>query len=124
MMTESGLAPSVDIPGQPAQGLTNLQTWIANWLTVPFNFSKETQFLEAHRSKKKQGANTLGNVLQSETILQKDLKLELEVRDSDFVQLNSRGHLESCFVKVMLSRSSVVDCLMAQDLTQDSQVTI
>ena len=43
--------------------------------------------------------------------------MELEVRDSDFVQLNSRGHLESCFIKIMLARSSIVDCLLAKDLT-------
>lgn len=53
IMTESGIAPSVDVPGASAPGLTSLQTWVANQLSVPFNFSKETQFLEAHRSKKK-----------------------------------------------------------------------
>lgn len=122
IMTEQGLSPSTDlIKGDSAS--TNLLTWIASTITTPFNFSKESMFLEAHK-KKKQGANTLGNVFQQETILMKDIKLELEVRDSDFVQIKSRGHIESCFVKVTLNRSSIVDCLMAQDLTQDAQVII
>ena len=86
---------------------------------MPFGFSKETQFLDAYK-KKKQGANTLGNVLNTQKILQKDVRLELEVRDSDLIQINSRGHLESCFVKVQLNRDSIVDCLMAKDLTQDA----
>ena len=55
--------------------------------------------------------------MQPETVLLRDIRLELEVRDSDLVQINSRGHLESCFVKVSLDRSSVVDCLRAEDLT-------
>ena len=57
-------------------------------------------------------------------MLLKDVKLELEVRDSDLIQINSRGHIESCFVKVQLNRDSIVACLMAQDLSQDAQVTI
>lgn len=61
-MTQSGLASSVDVPGSTAPGLTTLQTWVANQVTVPFNFTKETQFAKAYRTKK-QGANTLGNVL-------------------------------------------------------------
>ena len=92
--------------------MTGLQTWVANEITVPFNFSKETQFLDAYK-KKKQGGNTLGQVLNTDKVIQKDIRLELEVRDSDFIQLKSRGHLESAFVKVQLDRSSIVDCLMA-----------
>ena len=74
--------------------------------------------------KRKQGANTLGQVLNTEKIILKDVRLELEVRDSDFIQLKSRGHLESAFVKVQLDRSSVFDCLMAQDLSQEAEVVI
>ena len=90
---------------------------------MPFNFSKETQYLNAYK-KKKQGANTLGSVLNTDNILHKDVRLELEVRDSDFIQIKSRGHLESCSVRVQLDRSSILDCLMAQDLSQSAQVVI
>ena len=92
-------------------------------MTVPFNFTKETQYMEAYK-KKKQGANTLGDVLNTDTVLHKEVQLELEVRDSDFVELMSRGHLESCFVKVSLDRETIVDCLLAKDLSQDAQVVI
>jgi len=84
IVTEAGLAPSVQPVGSKNDGLTTLQTWVANQVSVPFNFSKETQFMQAYR-KKKQGGNTLGNVLQNETVLLKDVRLELEVRDSDLV---------------------------------------
>ena len=56
-------------------------------------------------------------MLNTDKVIQKDIRLELEVRDSDFIQLKSKGHLESAFVKVQLDRSSIVDCLMAQDLS-------
>ena len=122
VMTEEGLAPSTEQPGQ-ASILTKLQTWKANEMTVPFGFSKETQYLDAYK-KKKQGGNTLGNVLNTDNILHKEVRLELEVRDSDFIQIKSRGHLESCFIKVQLTRDSIVDCLMAQDMSQNAQVII
>ena len=63
-------------------------------------------------------------MIQEENILQKNVRLELEVRDSDLVTINSRGHLESCFVKVMLDKKSVFDCLVAQDLTEDTEVAV
>lgn len=122
IVTIEGLAPSVEGSGVQSE-LTTLQTWVANQATVPFNFTKETQFLDAYK-KKKLGANTLENVLDTGNMLLKNVRLEFEARDSDFNQLKSRGHLESAFVKVSFDRDSVVDCLMAQDLSQESQVTI
>ena len=103
--------------------MTRLQTWVANQLVTPFNFCKETQFLEAHRKKVSSG-NTLADILNTSSVILKDLRLELEVRDSDFVQIKSRGHIQSCFLKVMLDRASIVDCIMAQDLSQDSYVVV
>ena len=88
-------------------------------MTVPFNFSKETQYLDSYKKQKKD-ANTLGNVLGDEDMIQKDVTLELEVRDSDFIKIKSKGHLESCFIKVQLDRSSILDCILAQDLTKNS----
>lgn len=79
--------------------------------------------MEAYKQKKS-GANTLGDVLNTDQVLHKEVQLELEVRDSDFIELMSRGHLESCFVKVKLDRASIVDCLMAKDLTKEAQVVI
>ena len=52
----------------------------------------------------------------------KDIRLEIEPRDSDFIRLNTRGHLESSYINVWLDRSSIVDCLMAKDITQDAEV--
>jgi len=67
---------------------------------------------------KKTGANTLSAALGSDDdMILKNIRLEVEARDSDFIRLDSRGHLESSFIKVWLDRSSIVDCLMAKDLT-------
>ena len=118
-MTNDGLAPAVTPEGSEEPPVTKLQTWVANRMTVPFNFSKETQFMEAYK-KKRQGANTLDDVLNTDSILHKDVCLELEVRDSDFIEIMSRGHLESCFVRVSLDRASIVDCLMAKDLSKEA----
>ena len=35
--------------------------------------------------KKKQGGNTIGDVLNTDTVLLENVRIELEVRDSDFV---------------------------------------
>lgn len=51
IVTNEGLAPSVEGSGVQSS-LTALQTWVANQATVPFNFTKETQFLDAYKKKK------------------------------------------------------------------------
>lgn len=110
----------------PNQAVT-LETWKAVQINVPFNFSKETQFLDfgVKNTGVKKGGNTLGAVLGSgpagDIILDK-VRMELEVRDSDFVELLSRNQIPSAFVNVFVDKTSVIDCLAARDLTQDAEV--
>ena len=42
VMTEAGIAASVELPDANDNGITQLQTWVANHINVPFNFTKET----------------------------------------------------------------------------------
>ena len=51
-----------------------------------------------------------------------NVTLELEPRDSDFIRLDSKGYLYTAFIKVWLDKSSIVDCLMAKNITQDADV--
>lgn len=55
-------------------------------------------------------------------MIQENVRMELEVRDSDFVELLSRNQIQSSFVNVFLDKASVIDCLAARDLTQDAEV--
>ena len=66
----------------------------------------------------KQGANTLQAALgPDDNMILEYIRLEVEARDSDFIRLDARGHLESSFIKVWLDRGSIVDSLMAKDIT-------
>ena len=91
-------------------------------MTVPMNFTKETQYMTEFKPQK-QGGNTLASALGAdENMILKDIRFELEPRDSDLIRLYSKGYLESAFVKVWLDRSSIVDCLMAKDISQEAEV--
>lgn len=104
-----------------SDGAIDLLTWTAKTVTLPINFTEETLFLSQYRVAKqvqsKGKKNTLKDAMKTEEdyILEK-IKLEVEVRDSDFIRLASEGQLESCFVQIYLDKSSVLDLLMARDL--------
>ena len=71
---------------------------------------------------KKKGGNTLKDALSGDDMILENVTLELEPRDSDFIRLDSKGYLYTAFIKVWLDKSSIVDCLMAKNITQDADV--
>ena len=90
-------------------------------MIVPMNFTKETQYMSTFKQKKK-GGNTLKDALSGDDMILENVTLELEPRDSDFIRLDSKGYLYTAFIKVWLDKSSIVDCLMAKNITQDADV--
>lgn len=83
---------------------------------MPINFSKNNTY-----TKKVQ--NTIAAALQQakSDIILETVKLEVEVRQSDFIRLASKkGHLESSTVVIKFDRTSIVDLLMAGDLNQEA----
>ena len=90
-------------------------------MTVPMNFTKETQYMTTFKQKKK-GGNTLKDALGGDDMILENVTLELEPRDSDFIRLDSKGYLYTAFIKVWLDKASIVDCLMAKNITQDADV--
>lgn len=58
--------------------------------------------------------------IEAEIILPK-VRVEFEIRQSDFiVKAAKKNHLEASAVKIKFDRNSIVDLLMARDLTQDA----
>ena len=90
-------------------------------MIVPMNFTKETQYMTTFKQKKK-GGNTLKDALGGDDMILENVTLELEPRDSDFIRLDSKGYLYTAFIKVWLDKASIVDCLMAKNITQDADV--
>lgn len=52
------------------------------------------------------------------------ISFELETRDSDFIKLAQRKHLESSFIEVYFDKNSILDSLYSRDLTQFAELTI
>ena len=85
-------------------------------MIVPMNFTKETQYMTSFRQKKK-GGNTLKDAIGGDDMILENVTLEIEPRDSDFIRLDSKGYLFTAFIKVWLDKSSILDCLMAKNIT-------
>ena len=54
-------------------------------------------------------------------ILLEDVLIEFEVRQSDFIDLASKkGHLESATIGIRFDRESLIDLLMARDISEQA----
>ncbi len=51
--------------------------------------------------------------------------MEFEFRQSDYIVIASKkSHLESCTVDIRFDRASIVDLLMARELTQEADFVV
>ena len=57
-------------------------------------------------------------------MIQKSVRFEVEVRDSDFTEIVSRDHLEYTTIQVSMDMETIMDCLRSNDLTRDTLLTI
>ena len=58
-------------------------------------------------------------------ILLEDVLIEFEVRQSDFIDLASnKGHLESATIGIRFDRESLIDLLMARDISEQAFIQI
>lgn len=55
-------------------------------------------------------------------MVKRDLRFEVEVRASDFIELSQRNHLQSAFIQIWIDKSSIIDSLMVQDLSKTTVV--
>jgi hypothetical protein len=72
-----------------SQKACNISTWTADCFNVPVGFTKEIKFLDSFAEEKKnEGLNTLRNtMLGGGTMLLPEIRMEVEVRDSDFMTM-------------------------------------
>lgn len=92
----------------------NLRTWEANTIVLPINFRKNNTYIKKHQ-------NTIASALQENNsdVLLENVTIELEVRQSDFINLASKkGHLESATVGIRFDRESLIDLIMARDISE------
>jgi len=96
-----------------------LSTWYANTQTFPVNFTADGNYAKRHK-------NTIGSALQKlSEVLLANVKLEFEVRTSDYINLSSKpGHLESSTLILKFDRQSVINLLMVQSLQQEAVVKV
>ena len=115
LLTEEGLkATSTKTETAPIP----IFTWRAVETTIPFNFTLETQYLTKYKSKATK--NTLGKTLLDDTMIKPNLRFEVEARSSDFIELTQKSQLETAFINVYIDKSSIVDSLLANDISQNA----
>lgn len=107
IVREAGLE-SLDLPLD-----IPLKTWNAHEIVLPVNFSKQSTYQKKYQ-------NTIQNAMQDlSDILLQSVRLELEFRQSDFIVMASKkNHLQASTISIKFDRASVVDSMMAQDLTE------
>ena len=109
IVRESGLE-SLDLPLN-----IPLKTWNAREIALPVNFSKNSTYQKKYQ-------NTIANALQDlNDVLLQAVRLELEMRQSDFIVMASKKNfLQASTINIRIDRASIVDSMMAQDLTENA----
>jgi hypothetical protein len=113
IVRESGLE-SLDLPLD-----IPLKTWNAHEIVLPVNFSKQSTYQKKYQ-------NTIQNAMQDlNDILLQSVRLELEIRQSDFIVMASKNnYLQASTISIKFDRASVVDSMMAQDLSERAEFYI
>jgi len=86
----------------------NISTWQAECFNLPVGFTKEMRFLDSFEEKKDEGDTLKTTLLAGGDVLLDEIKMEVEVRDSDFMTMATANELVSTEIEVYLDKASVI----------------